>query len=397
MKWCLWVAAVFFLLGLGAACGDLSEVDDERIREFVKTAKRVFIDELTIDGNTQEEIDDKIAVIVDVLQGDSGGGTTTPTEVVPACRETGRKTVVMFRDHRRHAYDYLNDVSGFACEWPPTPSAFCTDGDEVCECEATDTMNPVGSTSFTASCTEEGGDGDTFNFTAAETLDYDAPSGSGIPPSSNAGTYRIEEQNQNQKNPGAVFPITVVDSRGTTVRPSAQASLAAYDSSGSEIDAALARWKTVVGANIYDVSVAAGASARFKVFLVRETSGVAKIGGTVDGTPIAKVTLTAGNYSGASDILVVNDTSRGNITFLFSGAARTALNAASKVMTYVITDANGEVIKNPTVPLLAWDEIPRQDTLIANQPGSCVEGQYVMLIIGSDLDKVYLPRCEAWQ
>ena len=400
MRKCLCAAAVFFLFGWGAACGDLSEIDDNRIREFVKTAKRVIIDELMTDGNSEDDIDDKIDVIVDVLQGDSGynGGTTTPLGV-PACRETGRKTVAMFRDPAGHISDYLNDVSGFACVMT-SDSAACTDGDDVCECEADDTMNPTHSTSFTVSCTEDGGDGETFNFTDAETLNYDAPSGGGTPPSSsNAGAYRIEEQNQNQKNPGMVFPITVINRSGTTVTPSAQASLSAYDSSGSEIDDALAMWKTAVGDNIYDVIVAAGVSASFDVFLVRDTSGVAKIGGSVDGTPIDKVTLTAGNYSGTSDILAINDTSRGNITFMFSGAARIALNDASKAMSYVITDANGEVITSTTATTMSGLDIPgaHGTTFVAQKTGSCVAGQYVMIRIGSNLNKIYLPRCQASQ
>ena len=89
MRRCLGIAAVLFF-GFGTACGDLSEIDDNRIREFVKTAKRVIIDELMVDGNTQDEIDDKIGVIVEVLQGDSGGGgggTTPPLEVPTVSRD----------------------------------------------------------------------------------------------------------------------------------------------------------------------------------------------------------------------------------------------------------------------------------------------------------------------
>lgn len=398
MKKCLCATAVFLLFGWGVACGDLSEIEDDRIRDFVRTAKRVIIDELMTDGNTQDEIDDKIDVIVEAIKGNSGnGGITNPPLEMPACRETGRKTVVMFRDPAGHISDYIDDPSGFTCEISEN-SAICSDGD-ICTCEADDTMNPAGNTSFSANCTEDGGSGDTFNFTAAETSDYNAPSSGNQPPpsSTNAGTYRIEEQNQNQKNPGIVFPITVIDSRGTTVQPAAQASLTVYNSSDSEIDDALAMWKTSAGDNIYDVDVAAGVSASFDVFLVRDTSGVAKIGGTVDGTPIDKVTLTAGNYSGASDVQVFNNNMNG-INFMFSGAARTALNGANKAMAYVITNANGEVQESATVSILRGLDIPvgGTTTFVGTIAGvSCVVGEYVLIRIGNNVNKVYLPRCKA--
>ena len=239
----------------------------------------------------------------------------------------------MFRDPAGHIGSYLADPSGFSCDINVS-STLCVDGDDVCSCQADDTLNPAGSTTFAVTCTEDGGSGETFSFTDAETQNYKAPSGGGTnPPSGGASAYSISQSNQNQKAPGIIFPITVVDNSGATVTPAAQASLAAYDSSGSEVDDALATWKTTVGDNIYDVSVGAGAAANFNVFLVRDTSGVAKIGGTIDGTPINKVTLTAGTYTGASDILAINDTQSGNITFMFSGTARTSLNSASKAMT----------------------------------------------------------------
>ena len=404
MRRCLGIAAVLFF-GFGAACGDLSEIDDNRIREFVKTAKRVIIDELMVDGNTQDEIDDKIGVIVEVLQGDSGGGTTTPPgdgggtpPAVPACRETGRKTVVMFRDAAGHIGSFLADPSGFNCDILAT-STTCVDGDDICSCQADDALNPSGSTTFAVTCTEDGGSGETFSFTDAETTTYDAPSGGGggtTPPGGGASAYSISESNQNQKAPGIIFPITVVNNSGATVTPAAQASLSAYNSSGSEIADALATWKTTVGENIYDISVGAGNKAEFIVFLVRDTSGVAKIGGTVDGTPINKVTLTAGTYTGVSDILAINDTQSSSMTFMFSGTARTSLNSASKAMTYVITDANGEVQASETATLRGLD-VPGTNgkTFVTSTAGSCNVGEYVLIRIGVGSSKVYLVRCQA--
>ncbi len=399
MKKCLCAAWVLLLGGGGAACGDLSEIEDERIRNFVKTAKRVIIEELLTDGNTADEIDDKIDVIVGVLQGDDGGVVSPPSE--SSCRETGRKTVVMFRDAERHTFDYLGDSSGFSCPTLTDSSTSCRDGDSVCVCETSDNLNPDQATSFAVSCTEDGGDGSIFNFTDAETLSYAAPSGGGggSPAGSNPGTHSIKEQDQNQKNPGMVFPITVVGSSGAVATPTDQASLQAYDSSNSPITDALATWKTAVDDDIYDVSVGTGEEAKFDVFLVRDTTGVAKIGGTMDATPIDKVTLTAGQYSGAADILAINNA--GNTTFMFSGAARTALNAADKVMTYVITDANGEVVTSArtsaTATGLRWLDVPSGGSIttagqVLNVP--CVVGQYVMIKIGTAMNRVYLPRCQ---
>ena len=400
MKKCLCSATVLFLFSWGAACGDLSEIEDERIREFVKTAKRVIIDELMTDGNTQDEIDDKIDVLVDAIKGDSGGGVTPPPIGVPVCRETGRKTVVMFRDPAGHVGDYLKDTTGFDCTMSGD-GAICSDGEDVCTCTANDTMNPAGSTSFTATCTEDGGSGDTFNFTDAETLNYDAPTDGGgtTPPPTSGSDYSIKEQNQNQKSPGMVFPITIVDSSGATVAPDAQASLAAYNSSGSEIDDAIATWKAVSGDNIYDVNVAAGVSASFDVFLVRGTSGVAELGGTVDGTAINKVTLTAGSYADASDVVVINDTTINKIRFMFSGAARTALNSSNKAMEYIVIDANGEVQSSVNVGKLPGLDIPGANgtTFVgqADITGNCIEGEYVLIRFSNNLNKVYLPRCQA--
>ena len=396
MRRCLCVTAGLFF-GFGAACGDLSDIDDNRIRKLVKTAKKVIIEELMADGNTQSDIDNKIGVIVEALQGNSGGNGGTPPLAMPLCRETGRKTVVMFRDPSGHIIDLLNDDSGFWCEWGDVLTV-CSDGEDVCECEANDTLNPDSSTSYAVTCTEDGGDGQTFNFTAAETLDYETPSnGGGAPPgSNNPATYSIKEQNQNEKLPGIIFPITVVNSSGTTITPAAEASLSTYDSSGGEVDDAIARWTTVVGENIYEIIAGAGDSASFRVFLVRDTSGVARIGGTVDGTPINHVTLTAGAYSGASDILAINDTTYNNINFLFSGTARTKLNSASKSISYVVTDANGEVQTSETVVLTGGADLPIDGgTFFAKRSGSCVVGEYVLIRIGDNTSKVYLSRCRS--
>ena len=388
---CLCIAAVNF--GMIVSCGDLSEIEDDRIRDFVKRAKRVIIEELMTDGNTQGEIDDKIGVVAEALRGDGGAAEVQQS----ACRETGRKAVLMLLNPVDHISSYLDDRrdSGFTCTID-TERVECADGNDVCECEANDTLNPEGSTSFTALCSEDGGASDTFNFSEAEILSYNAPSGgTASPPNNpagNLGTYRIKERYQNPMQPGTIFPITVADSSGTTVAPDSEASLAVYDSSGGEIDEALGRWTTEVGENIYDVSIDEYGVASFNVFLLRDTQGVAKIGGEVDGTPIAKASLTAATYAGAGDIEVVNDEGRGNIRFLFSGAARTALTAANNKISYVVTDSNGEVVDSATVNDLDGVSIP--SLYLAMRPGDCVAGAYVMIRIGDNRDKTYLPRCQ---
>ena len=208
----------------------------------------------------------------------------------------------------------------------------CVDGDDVCSCQTNDALNPEGSTTFVVTCTEEGGSGEMFSFTDNDTQNYEAPSGGGgtTPPSGGASNYSISQSKSKHESARYYLPITVVNNSGAAVTPVTEASLAAYDSSDSEVVDALAAWKTTVGDNIYDFSVGAGAKAEFNVFLVRDTSGVAKIGGTVDGTPINKVTLTAGTYNGASDIFAINDTQRGQITFMFSGTARTSLTVLAR-------------------------------------------------------------------
>ena len=384
-------------LAMIVSCGDLSEIEDERIRDFVKRAKRVVIEELMSDGNTQQDIDGKIDVIAEALVGDSGTAETQQS----ACRETGRKTLLMLLNPVDHISAYLDDRrdSGFECTIA-TESAQCSDANGVCSCEANDTLNPEGAQSFTATCSENGGASDTLNFSVAETLSYNAPNGGATPPpdrpTANSGMYRIKEQYRSPVQPGQVFPLTVIDTDGTTVTPDTRASLAVYDSGGVEINDALARWTTEIGDSIYDVNVAGYEMASFNVFLLRDTQGVAQVGGTVDGTPIAKATLSAARYAEASDIEVFNDTERGNIIFSFSGAARTALNDADKEISYIVTDGNGEVVDTVTVNELEGLDIPSDTdtTFVARRPGLCVAGAYVMIRIGNNRDKTYLPRCQ---
>lgn len=393
----MWRVLIVAMMNFGmiVSCGDLSEIEDERIRDFVKRAKRVVIEELMSDGNTQQDIDGKIDVIAEALVGDSGTAETQQS----ACRETGRKTLLMFLNPADHISAYFDDRSdsGFECTIV-TERAQCSDANGVCQCEADDILNPEGSTSFAATCSENGGASDTFNFSAAETLNYNAPSGGGATPrpTASSGTYSIKEQYQSPVQPGQVFPLTVIDMDGTTVTPDTQASLAVYDSGGIEINDALGRWTTEIGDSIYDVNVAGYERASFNVFLLRDTQGVAQVGGTVDGTAIAKATLSAARYADANDIEVFNDTEKRIIRFMFSGAARTALNDAYKTISYIVTDGNGEVVESMTVNDLEGLDIPSaaDTTFVAQRPGLCVANAYVMIRIGNNRDKTYLPRCQ---
>ena len=390
-----YLVAVAGLLLLGLACGDLSEMSDDELRAFVQRAKRVAIEELLAGGNTQANVDNVIKIVAEELTTGSNGGGTTP--ITPpsgsTCREIGRKTVVMFRDSAGHALDLLLDTSGFSCEFTAN-NTLCSDGDGVCECDADDTLNPAGSTSFAVTCTENGGDGQTFNFSDAETINYDSPGGS-TPPTGgdNPGTYTIKEGNQNQRSPGVFFPITIADSSGATVTPSSQASLDVYNSANSVISDAIAMWKTNVGDDIYDVSVGSSDSASFNIFLVTGTTNVAKIGGTVDGTPTNKYTLSAGNYTGANDVQVHNATGN-RLVFMFSGTALSELNANNKTLSYSITDANGNVTAHGNNVTISGLKV--QSTYAAFiSSAQCTVGAYVLIRIGNSATKVYLPTCKA--
>lgn len=389
MKRCL--GAVAGLLLLGIACGDLSEMSDDELRAFVQRAKRVAIEELLAGGNTQADVDNVIKIVAEELSSNGGDGSAPTNPSTSTCREIGRKTVVMFRDPAGHALDLLLDSSGFSCDFTGS-STTCTDGDGVCECEADDTLNPAGNTSYAATCTENSGDGQTFNFSEAETREYDNPGGSTTPiGGNNPGTYVIKEGNQNQRRPGEIFPITITDSRGTTVTPSSQASLDVYNSSNSVINDAIATWKTAVGSDIYDVSVGANERAAFDIFLVTGTTNVAKIGGTVDGTPTDKYTLAAGNFTGASDVLV-HKASSNRLVFMFSGTALRELNANNKTLSYVVTDANGTVTAYGNNTSLSGG-ITVQGTYAQYVNGACTTGAYILIKVGNSASKVYLPTC----
>ena len=94
------------VLFFSITCGDLTQMDEQRLRNFVQLAKKVAIDELKKDNNSQAEIDKAIDIVVDVLGGDS-------TSSKPACFETGRKTVAMFRN-TSDAYNRICETTRLA-------------------------------------------------------------------------------------------------------------------------------------------------------------------------------------------------------------------------------------------------------------------------------------------
>lgn len=289
----------------GITCGDLDQASNERIRNFVKVAKKVAIDELLYEGNSQADIDRAIAVVAEELG--SHGGVTPPDDGTVTPPDDGTVT----------------------------------------------------------------------------------PPDDGVTPPSES-VYTIKQSHQNSKMPGEVFPITLITS-GATVVPTIAASLDAYDKDDIAVDSAIAMWKTESGDDIFDVSVGAGESARFNVFLVRDTTGVQKLGGTVDGMATSKVTLTAASYANPNDIAIRDDS--GSIVLLFYGAAKQALTAADNRISYVVVDANGVVQSHGdedlTNRLLNFDS-----GLGASISDSCVLGAYVLVRIGSS-SKVYLPRCQS--
>ena len=381
--------AVAGLLLLGIACGDLSEMSDDELRAFVQRAKRVAIEELLAGGNNQADVDNVIKIVAEELN-PNGGGDLTPTNPTALCRDIGRKTIVMFRDPEAHALDLLLDSSGFSCEFTGSSTA-CSDGGFVCECEADDTLNPAGNTSFAVTCTENGGDGQTLNFSDAETIEYDNPGATTPGTGNNPGTYIIKEGNQSQHRPGEIFPITITNNSGTTVIASSQASLDVYNSSNGLISDAIAMWKTAVGDDIYDVSVGANERAAFDIFLLTGTTNVARIGGTVDGTPTDKYTLSAGNYTGASDVQV-HKASNNRLVFMFSGTALSELNANNKTISYVITNANGSVTTHGN-NISIGGGITIQGTYANYLNADCTTGVYILIKIGNSASKVYLPTC----
>ena len=156
---------------------------------------------------------------------------------------------------------------------------------------------------------------------------------------------------------------------------------------------AIATWKTTVGDDIYDVSVGAGNSASFNVFLVRDTSGIAKIGGTVDGTPTNKYTLSAGNYTGLADVQV-RKASSNRLVFMFSGDVLKELSANNRTISYVITDTNGEVTAyGNNVNIGGGITVSGTYANYVNNT-TCTTGAYILIKIGNSASKVYLPACQ---
>ena len=257
-----------------------------------------------------------------------------------------------------------------------------------CVCIANNTLNPASSTAFIASCTDQSGTATNLNYTDAETDVYNLTA---TPPPTTT-TYSIKEGNQGAKVPGVVFPITIVNSSNATVTPTTAASLDAYNSSDAAVSNAIAKWTTTAGASIYDVAVAANTPAAFNVFLLRNTTGVAKIGGTVDGTATDKVTLTAGSYPNPSDLVVANRGAN-EIVFILTGAARTAINTAKGVGNYVVVNTNGNVQSSGKLAATDGNDLGASIGYIVQKAGSCTVNGYVLMRIGTKTSKVYLPKC----
>ena len=379
---------VFVLLFLSAGCGGLDQLDEDRLRGLIRLAKGMVYDELKNAGNTEEEIDTVMDTVVDELQ--TGGG-----ETMEGCRELGRKTMLVYLDQETYLPSAASD--NIACTVPLGGKVECRGADRMCVCRTDASLISERDDIYVSACNEAGGVSETFNFASTDLTDYETSSEGG-----NVLTFSIDEGDLGIRTPGRVFRINISDSDGN--RPTTaevEASLHVLDSSGYKVNKALATWKTGAAANIYDVDVGGGEPAEFDVFLMRGTFGVAKLGGYVDDVPVNAVSLGAGRYPDSIDIIAQNNDSNSKMFIVFSGVAKATLEAANYMVSYLITDAFGDVLvrgnEDMSVVGLEMLHPSHGDTYVSELGSACESGGRVLLIIGDNTSRIYLPSCRVVQ
>lgn len=355
------VLSVVFASVLLSTCGDMSELQEDELREFVRKAKRVVTDELFSDYD-EDQIDAVEDVIVEVLTEDEelsdDGGTTVASN--NRCSEVGRKTVFSAKNlpFSELAEDTKVNLSarsdGLECSAEGARvRTSCTKG--ACSCE---TLGQADSSSgeYSADCTDSAITGTSrqksFTYTEDEVAEY----GDDLPDYPNTITvddqesYRLVLSSAGDKEELKLFAVSIIGATAsdtTTLTDSKDKSIYVYDSGDRRLTDKLARWPSKVGDDIFDLQIAAGDEANFDVFLVKDARQTVKtIAAYVDEVlSITSLTTVAQDRSTTMTATVYQRNSGSLSIFEFSanpdpGPLPTGSNAG---IDFISVDSNGMV------------------------------------------------------
>ena len=289
------VLSVVFAGVLLSSCGDMSELQEDELREFIRKAKRVVTDELFSDYD-DEQIETVESVLVEVLTEDEELEEDEEDTVVASnrCREVGRKTVFSAKDL---PFAELSEDTKVNLSAKSDGLECSAEGSEVlttcmkgaCSCS---TRGQVDSSSnnYQADCIDSAIRGanreKSFSYSEEEVAEY----GDNLPDfpdtitSSDQESYRLVISPTTKEL--ALFSVSIIGATADdtqTLTDDKDKSIYVYDNNDQRLTDKLARWPSKVGDDIFDLQIEAGNDANFEVFLVRDARQTVKtIAGYVD-------------------------------------------------------------------------------------------------------------------
>lgn len=286
------ILSVVFASVLLSTCGDMSELQEDELREFVRKAKRVVTDELfsDYDDDQIEAVEEVIVEVLtedDELSDDGGGGTTVASN--NRCSEVGRKTVFSAKNlpFSELAEDVKVNLSsrsdGLECSAEGSEvRTSCTKG--ACSCN---TLGQADSSSgeYSADCTDSAVSGTnrqkSFTYTEDDVAEYgdDLPDFPDTITVDDQESYRLVLSSSADKKELNLFAVSIIGATAddtTTLTDSKDKSIYVYDSDDQRLTDKLARWPSKVGDDIFDLQIVAGNEANFEVFLVKDARQTVK-------------------------------------------------------------------------------------------------------------------------
>ena len=347
-----------------STCGDMSELQEDELREFVRKAKRVVTDELFSDYDkdqieTVEEVIDEVLTEDDEVVDD--GDTVVANN---RCSEVGRKTVYSANNlpivglAKGVKVNLSAKSDGLECTAEGTAeedevSVTCMKG--ACSCETT-SQTSQSSGNYQADCSDSAISGanraKTFSYTEDEVAEYgdDLPDFPATIAVDDQESYRLIISSPANKKELEIFAVSIIGETGaetTTLTDDKDKSLRVYDSQDQQLTDKLARWPSKVGDDIFNLQIDAGDEANFNVFLVKDARQTVKtIAGYVDEklsptafVPMAQdreITMTVSVHQRGNSTLSIFDFS-GNPD---PGPLPTGSNAG---IDFISVDSNGIV------------------------------------------------------
>ena len=372
------IAVVFLATIVVYACGDLDEIDDDELREFVQRARRVARQELAKDVSPAR-IDALEQTIIDVLQGDDGTSALSRG----TCWEDGLRTTFLATqaDEVRRAgiahapHDGLRCTDHYLDAQPNHDGVTCVSAN--CSCYADGVLQGHGNYA-TACVVSSTNTSETNLYSTAQASVYE-PS---LVPDGIMSDYAIMPTVLGTKHPGYMFDVTVL--AGNTPLPQrATASLTAYDLYGKEATAALAQWKNNLHDNIYAVDQFTGANFN-EVFFMQASlaKGIQMLGGVVDGKGFRRAyVIVEGLAFAATQVLLAHQYDN-DLVIVLGGPAQDAFRNAGRALSYLAVNAAGEVVSRQLRKTFSHVLEVDGSYLIRITGGTCVIGNPVLIRMG---------------